>query len=90
MRQCNGRWFTPPFRLLAQYFATRIGQYDFWDDTEIWEVLGHYGKAVRHFMATGNAAEQKLETAVTDYEKSRGEVTANRTGLSDRLCLFEG
>jgi hypothetical protein len=38
---------------MATYFATRIVDYDFWGNTEMWGVIAHYGAAVKRFLATG-------------------------------------
>ena len=38
---------------MAKYFATRIAEYDFWGNTEMWGVISHYGAAVKRFLATG-------------------------------------
>ncbi|MGB7374180.1 DUF4365 domain-containing protein [Pontixanthobacter sp.] len=44
----NGDW-----RPLARYFAERIIPYDFWDDTEMCELISYYGSRLRQFLATG-------------------------------------
>jgi hypothetical protein len=46
-------WRRPEGPAMAKYFATRIEAYDFWDDTEMWGLIGHYGNAVRRFLKTG-------------------------------------
>lgn len=43
----------PDFIPLARYFAQRIATYDFWEDTEMWELIRYYGSKVRHFLETG-------------------------------------
>jgi len=79
-----------PSRLIpmAQYFAERIAYYDFWDDTEIWEVLHHYGKAIRHFLATGNATRLRLEPGITEYERSREDPKSKEVRSKDILRLW--
>ncbi|HLA64919.1 MAG TPA: DUF4365 domain-containing protein [Rhodothermales bacterium] len=39
---------------MARYFARRLSQYDFWDDTEMWEIVGYYGSALKRFLETGD------------------------------------
>jgi hypothetical protein len=39
---------------MANHFASRIANYDFWDDTEIWSVIKVYDLALRRFIATGD------------------------------------
>jgi hypothetical protein len=50
----------------AHHFASRIAQDDFWDGTELWEVIGHFGGAVRHFLTSGDATALKLEPRARD------------------------
>jgi hypothetical protein len=44
---------TEQFLSLAKYFAAKIVNYDFWNNTEMWPLLSKYGQAVRHFLVTG-------------------------------------
>jgi hypothetical protein len=74
---------------LAEYFAERIVHYDFWDDMEIWEILDRYGKAVRHFLATGDARRVKLEPGTTEYERLRGDGTEFDVRAMDILRLWK-
>jgi len=39
------------FSALAYYFAKLLLRYDFWDDTEMWQLLGSYGQKLRRFAA---------------------------------------
>jgi hypothetical protein len=48
-------WYSPIGPTMARYFATRIASYDFWDDTEMWGLIGYYGAALRRFLDTGSA-----------------------------------
>jgi hypothetical protein len=43
----------PDFIPIASYFASRIANYDFWEDTEMWELISYYGSKVQHFVETG-------------------------------------
>lgn len=74
---------------MARYFAERIASYDFWDDTEIWAILGHYGKAVRHFLASGDATCLKLEPGTTEYEMRRGDAVQTEGRAMDILRLWK-
>lgn len=38
---------------MARYFASRLASYDFWDDTETWGLLSHYGNALHRFITDG-------------------------------------
>lgn len=51
---------------LARYFARLIVQYDFWDDTEMWPIISHYGEALRSFVKTGVAGLLKINTDGVD------------------------
>jgi Domain of unknown function (DUF4365) len=74
---------------MARHFAARIAPYDFWDDTEIWEALGHYGQAVRHFLASGDATKLRLEPGVTEYERKRGDNEGTEARAADILRLWK-
>lgn len=74
---------------MASHFAERIVHYDFWDDMEIWEILGYYGKAVRHFLASGDAARLRLEPGTTEYECLRGDGTQSDIRAMDILRLWK-
>jgi hypothetical protein len=74
---------------MAQYFAERIVHYDFWDDTEIWEILGHYGVAVRHFLASGDATRLRLEPGITEYERNRKDGARPNVRAMDILRLWK-
>ena len=43
----------PEFMSMAHYFASRIANYDFWQDMEMWQLIRYYGSKVRHFLDTG-------------------------------------
>lgn len=58
---------------LAKYFGTRIASYDFWENAGIWEILGHYGSAVKCFLESGDATALRLEPGITEYEHRRGK-----------------
>jgi hypothetical protein len=57
---------------MATYFATRIAEYDFWGNTEMWGVIAHYGAAVKRFLATGvpgltsRSAENAADMNISD------------------------
>lgn len=36
-------WHSPEGPAMAKYFASRIASYDFWDDTEMWQLIPFYG-----------------------------------------------
>lgn len=41
------------WRELAQHFARKIIEYDFWDDVEMCPIIGHYRDGLRRFIDTG-------------------------------------
>lgn len=45
-------WGTSQALPMARYFASRLVQYDFWDETDIWSPTKYYGDAVKRFLAT--------------------------------------
>ncbi len=58
---------TESFPSLARYFAAKIVNYDFWDDTEMWPILSHYGKAIQHFLTTGQPGIMRInERSISD------------------------
>ncbi len=48
---------------MARYFASRIEDYDFWHDTEMWGLIEHYGEALSRFIATGKPDLMKIDSA---------------------------
>lgn len=44
---------TPDFLELAKHFAQLIASYDFWHQTEMWGLIGHYGEKLDSFLKTG-------------------------------------
>lgn len=74
---------------MARHFAQRIAHYDFWDDTEIWEVVSHHGKAVRHFLESGDATQLRLEPGITEYERGRGDGNGADVRALDILRLWK-
>jgi hypothetical protein len=73
----------PDFIPMARYFAQRIANYDFWGNTEMWELIGYYGAKVRHFLETGQPdlikhdAESILRMAggrLDEIQRIRGEL----------------
>ena len=77
---------------LAKVFASRIVRYDFWNDTDTWEVVSHFGKPINHFLLTGDAThirlDPKSDDAIQRYKQERPH--ANRTDVKAtdilRLC----
>ena len=45
---------------LAKHFATRLVNYDFWDDTPMWELIPHYGVALKRFLVDINPSEHDI------------------------------
>lgn len=45
---------TVDFEKMARHFASLLLQYDFWHDTEMWELIPYYGAAVERFLETGD------------------------------------
>lgn len=41
------------FNTMARHFASMLMRYDFWDDTEMWAIIEHYGTALKRFIETG-------------------------------------
>jgi len=78
---------------LARVFASRVARYDLWDDTGTWEVLAHFGEAVRHFMSTGDATNIRLnpvsDVATKRFEQSRANANTSRVKASDVLRLWD-
>jgi len=68
------------FLPMARYFASRIVNYDFWDDTEMWPLISYYGSKVRHFLQTGKPGLMRSDPP---------SATSFDTNLSEELRLFE-
>jgi hypothetical protein len=62
---------------------------DFWDDTEIWSVIGHFGRAVRRFLESGDASGPILEPGPSEYERTRGCSTGEEAKAMDILRLWK-
>jgi hypothetical protein len=52
-------------------------------------VLHHYGKAVRHFLESGDATRLRLESGVTPYERARGDPRSAVVRSADILRLWK-
>lgn len=61
--ELNYAWESSAFLPMARYFASRIVNYDFWDDTEMWPLIAYYGSKIRHFLETGQAALIRPDTS---------------------------
>jgi hypothetical protein len=56
-------WDSPAGMPMAKYFASRIAAYDFWDDTEMWRLIGYYGAAVRRFLDGAGPGLMRVDSA---------------------------
>jgi len=45
---------TPEFVRFAKHFALTIARFDFWHETEMWEIIGYYGRRLDLFLKTGS------------------------------------
>lgn len=60
---------------MARYFASRISEYDFWDNTEMWDVIAEYGAAVKRFRDGGRPGLVRLDvSAVLNSAEGDGEL----------------
>lgn len=75
----NGDW-----RSLARYFGERIGRYDFWDDTEMCDLISYYGARLRQFLETGQPGCYELCMKVPE-----GYDTEESTEYMKKLDVFE-
>lgn len=76
--ELNHEWNSPDGPRMAKYFASRIASYDFWDDTEMWGLIGYYGSIVRRFLQTG-------EPGLIAYNKQNVLEWAKMAGDPDRV-----
>lgn len=67
----------PELTSLAKVFASRLVQYDFWNSTEMWAVIAHYGSAVKQFLLTGSSGlMQRVRTGEENAAVADGELKA--------------
>jgi hypothetical protein len=85
--ELNYAWDSSEFLPMARYFASRIAKYDFWDDTEMWELVGYYGSKVRHFLKTGHANLATFDAATVARLALGNTDEAHR--ISEQLRLEE-
>jgi hypothetical protein len=83
---------TPDFLPMARYFASRIINYDFWDDTEMWFPIAFYAAAIRRFVETGKPGLMKtvgswLVNKFRDDEKAQNRMLEH-TQRQDVLELW--
>jgi hypothetical protein len=65
---------SPNTAQMAEYFATRIASYDFWNNTEMWGLIGYYGDALRRFLISGTPGIVKIDLeAVRHYANGNKE-----------------
>jgi hypothetical protein len=53
------------FVSMARYFASRIKNYDFWDDMEMWIHIKHYGDILKKFVSDGRPNLINFDTKET-------------------------
>lgn len=73
---------------MARYFALRDLQYDFWDDMEMWPAISRYGAALRHFLATGDAWNLKLDARGPRVKRTNREKLDIASPQEDVLWLW--
>jgi len=78
--ELNYAWESSEFLLMARYFASRIVNYDFWEDTEMWPLISYYGSKIRHFLETGQPGLIRSDPL---------SPTSSDTNLSEELRLLE-
>jgi Domain of unknown function (DUF4365) len=78
-----------PFSSMARYFARRILAYDFWDDTDSWAILRHYGDAVRSYASTGHSVLPEPKVAARDHRATDGRRFASLMHRTDVLRLWD-
>jgi len=61
------------FFTLARYFASRISIYDFWNDLEMWPLVGYYGSLVKRFSESGRVNLLEYDNA-TVLQMARGDI----------------
>lgn len=49
------------FLPMAHYFAIRIANYDFWEDTEMWALISRHGEEVKRLVETGRTDLSKAK-----------------------------
>jgi hypothetical protein len=64
---------TTEFISMARHFASRIENYDFWDDMEMWQIIGYYRNALKNLILHGrpnliNVDLKKLESDRDDLD----------------------
>lgn len=77
------------FRALAEYFAQRISQYDFWDDVEMCEIIGHYRDGLRRFLDSGQPHLLERSIPLVDVKTFEGEMDDHQKRM-DVLMLWRG
>lgn len=63
---------SPKALVMARYFAERIASYDFWDDTEMWQMIPYYGAVIRRFLETSNPGLMKVDEDLINREVAKG------------------
>lgn len=54
---------------MARYFASRIENYDFWDDMEMWKIIGCYRNALKNFISHGRPNLIDFDTKETKIDQ---------------------
>lgn len=57
------------FMSMARYFASRIENYDFWDDMEMWKIIGCYRNALKNFISHGRPNLIDFDTKETKIDQ---------------------
>jgi hypothetical protein len=72
-------------RRLATHFASLLVNYDFWDDTPMWAIIGYYGAALKRFLAEGSPGL----SGVSEETRTLASLGIEGTWTEFMACLGE-
>lgn len=84
---------TTDFFPQARHFANLLDLYDFWQETEMWAILGYYYKALRNFIEKGTPGLMREVEGADEALKSPGFDNENAKAWLHKqevLKLWEG
>lgn len=81
---------TTKFMQMAHYFASRIENYDFWDDMEMWDMIGYYGSALKEFISNGRPNLMKIDIKTLEEDRDDLDDLEKYFFNNDILALWQG
>lgn len=78
------------FVSMARHFASRIESYDFWDDMEMWQIIGYYRNVLKNFISHGRPNLINIDIKTLDRDRDDIDDLVKYFFNNDILALWHG